>query len=140
MRWDPFRELEDLQEQVNRIFQERKGRAESGERVWAPIVDIYEDEDKIVLLAEIPGAKKEDIDIEMTDDSVTIRGERKFVSEQKQNYLRVERPYGKFARTFAISTPINAADVKASYKDGILEISIPKAEAIKPKKIEVTAE
>ncbi len=137
-RWDPFRDLEDLQDQVNRIFQERRGRGEAGERTWAPIVDACEDENNIILKAELPGMKKDDIDIEVTADSLTISGERKFETEEGRSYVRVERPYGKFRRTFAINVPINTGDVKAAYKDGLLEITIPKSEETKPKKVEVS--
>ncbi len=136
-RWDPFKDLEELQERVNRVFQDHFGRGQTGERTWAPIVDIYEDENSIVLKAELPGMRKEDINIEVTKDSLSITGERKF---EKKKYVRVERPYGPFARTFAINTPFDASAVKASYKDGILELIVPKSEEVKPKKIEVVAE
>lgn len=136
-RWDPFRDLEDLQERVNRIFQERMNQGDTGTRTWAPVVDAYEDEGNIVLMAELSGMKREDMDIEVTQDTLTIRGERKRETEEDKNYVRVERPYGPFARTFAINVPIDTTKVKASYKDGILEITIPKAEETKPKKIEV---
>jgi HSP20 family protein len=139
-RWDPFRELEDLQERVNRIFQERMGHGGGTSRTWAPVVDAYEDENNIVLRAELPGMKREDIDIEVTQDSLAIRGERKFDQDEKINYVRVERPYGPFARTFAINVPINTADVKATYRDGILEVTVPKSEETKPKKVQVTVE
>jgi len=139
-RWDPFKDLEELQERVNRVFQDHFGRGHAGERTWAPIVDIYEDENNIVLRAELPGMRKEDINIEVTKDSLSITGERKFDSDDKKNYVRVERPYGPFARTFAINAPFDASAVKASYKDGILELTIPKSEEVKPKKIEVVAE
>ncbi|MBI2842793.1 MAG: Hsp20/alpha crystallin family protein [Armatimonadetes bacterium] len=138
-RWDPFRDLEELQERVNRLFQDRMGRGEPRERAWAPVVDAYEDENNIVLRAELPGMKREDINIEVTQDSLTISGERKF-EEDKKNYVRVERPYGPFARTFAINTPVNTANVKATYKDGILELIIPKAEETRPRKIQVSVE
>ncbi|HOP80833.1 MAG TPA: Hsp20/alpha crystallin family protein, partial [Armatimonadota bacterium] len=100
----------------------------------------YEDENNIVLRAELPGMKREDIDIEVTQDSLAIRGERKFDQDEKINYVRVERPYGPFARTFAINVPINTADVKATYRDGILEVTVPKSEETKPKKVQVTVE
>jgi HSP20 family protein len=92
------------------------------------------------LLAELPGMKREDIDIEVTQDSLSISGERRLDQDEKKSYVRVERPYGPFTRTFAINTPIKAGEVKASYKDGVLEIIVPKSEEIKPKKIEVGVE
>ncbi len=140
-RWDPYRDLEELQDRVNRLFQERMGRsAETRERTWAPVVDVYEDADSIVLQAELPGMTREEIDIELTSESLTIRGERKFLPEEGKNYVRVERPYGPFARTFAVNTPINMQGVKASYKDGVLEIVVPKSEDTRPKKVEVAVE
>jgi HSP20 family protein len=139
-RWDPFKELEALQERVNRVFQERMGGATAGTRNWAPVVDAYEDESSIVLRVELPGMKKEDIDIEVMEDALTIRGERKFEQTEKQNYVRVERPYGPFERTFAINVPVKTGEITASYKDGLLEITLPKAEETKPKKVEVSAE
>jgi HSP20 family protein len=139
-RWDPFRDLEDLQERVNRIFQERMGRTEAAQKTWAPVVDAYEDENNIVLMVELPGLRREDIDIEVTSDAVTIKGERKFEASEQKNYVRVERPHGPFARTFAINVPINTGGVKASYRDGVLEIIVPKSEETKPKKVEVSIE
>ena len=143
-RWDPFRELEALQEDVDRLFQEtltRPRREIPAARVWAPAVDVFEDEDKIVLRAELPGMKKEDIDVEMHGDTLTIKGERRFENEEERdNYVRVERAYGRFQRSFTVGTPVKAGQVKASYRDGVLEVSIPKAEETKPKKVEVAVE
>ncbi len=143
-RWDPFRELEALQEDVNRLFQEsmaRPRRETSAARVWAPPVDVVEDDEKIIVRAEIPGMKKEDIDIELTGDTLTIRGERKLENEEKkENMVRVERAYGRFQRSFTIGVPVKSNEVKAAYRDGILEITIPKSEEIKPKKVDVSVE
>jgi len=142
-RWDPFRELEALRENVNRLVQESAGsrREQSLTRAWAPLVDVMEDEDKIVVKADLPGMKKENIDIELTGDTLTIKGERKFEDEEKKdNYVRVERAYGQFMRSFTIGVPVNASEIKASYKDGTLEVTIPKAEEIKPKKVEVAVD
>lgn len=137
-RWDPFKELEELQERVNRVFQDKMGRSETRERTWSPLVDVCEDESSITLRAELPGMTREAIEIEVTHDSLTIKGERTIDEEQKKNYVRVERLYGPFARTFAINTPVKTGNVKANYKDGVLEIILPKAEETKPKKIEVS--
>lgn len=143
-RWDPFRELEALQEDVNRLFQESltkpKREVPSG-RVWAPAVDVAEDDEKIVVKAELPGMKKEDIDIELVGDTLTIRGERKFETEEKkENYVRIERAYGRFQRSFTLGVPVKQSAIKAGYKEGVLEVTIPKAEEVKPKKVKVTAE
>ncbi len=144
IRWDPFRDLESLQENVNRLFQESMTRSPHegpAVKTWAPPVDVISDEDKIVVKAEIPGMKKEDIEIGLTGDTLTIKGERKFEDEEKKEcYVRSERAYGKFERSFTIGVPIEASEVKASYKDGVLEVTIPKAEEIRPKKVEVAVE
>ena len=142
-RWDPFRDLEALRENVNKLFQESMTtrREHAPVRTWAPVVDVIEDDEKIIVRAELPGMKKEDIDIEMTGDTLTIRGERKIENEEKKdNYVRMERAYGKFQRSFTIGVPVKANEVKAGYKDGILEVTIPKAEEVKPKKVEVAVE
>ena len=142
VRWDPFRDLENLRENVNKLFQESMGRpSRESSASWAPPVDVMEDEDKIVLRAEVPGMQKEDIDIEMTGDTLTIKGERKFENEEKQkDYVRIERAYGQFQRSFTIGVPVKANKVKANYQNGILEITIPKAEETKPKKVEIALE
>ena len=142
-RWDPFRDLSVLQDRINRIFSEHPGRAEgeaAAGRTWAPVVDILETPTDLVVRAEIPGAKREEIDVEVTAESLTIRGERKFDAEHKDQYLRIERPYGQFQRSFSIGVPVQPDKIKASYKDGILEIVVPKAEEVTPKKIEINAE
>lgn len=144
IRWDPFRDLEALQENVNRLFQESMGRTRRepvSERAWVPVVDVLSDNDKIVVRAELPGMKREDIDIELNGDMLTIKGERKFSDEEhKEDYVRIERAYGNFQRSFTLGVPVKAGEIKAAYKDGVLEITIPKAEEVKPKKVEVAVE
>jgi len=142
-KWDPFRELEALRENVNKLFQDSMTtKHEHGVgRTWAPVVDVLEDKDKILVKVEIPGMKKEQIDIELTGDTLTIKGERKFEDEDKKDdYVRVERFYGRFQRSFTIGIPVKSDEVKAAYKDGILEVTIPKAEEVKPKKVDVAVE
>jgi len=142
-RWDPFRDLSVLQDRINRIFSEHSGRQEgdvTGGRTWAPVVDILETPTDLIVRAEIPGMKREEIDVEATAESLTIRGERKFDTESKDQYLRVERPYGPFQRSFSIGVPVQPDKVKANYKDGVLEIVVPKAEEVTPKKIKINAE
>lgn len=137
-RWDPFRDLSVLQDRINRVFNEiSQDEAQTSERTWAPVVDIIENDNELIVRAELPGVKREDIDVEVTSDSLTIRGERVFPSDEKNNYLRIERPYGKFQRQFSIGVAVQPDKVKASYRDGILEITVPKAEEVKPKKIEI---
>jgi HSP20 family protein len=136
-RWDPFRDLSVLQDRINRIFNETTRPVEGSSRSWAPVVDILETEGDLIVKAELPGMKREDIDIEITSEALTIKGDRKFDEEQKDNYLRVERPYGPFQRSFTIGVPVDAGKVSATYQDGLLTVVIPKAEEVKPKKIEI---
>jgi len=110
-------------------------------QVWSPPVDVYEDPHSIVIKVDLPGIKQEEIDIEMADDSLTIRGERKFEDEERQeHYVRVERQYGRFQRSFTIGLPLESDKITATYRNGILEVTLPKAEAIKPKKVQVSVE
>lgn len=142
-RWDPFRELSTLQDRVNRVFNEQLSRGEAAEgagKTWAPVVDILESESDLIVRAELPGIKREDIDVEVTSESLTIRGERKIDEQDGAKYLRVERAYGPFQRSFSIGVPVQPDKVKAAYRDGILEVTVPKAEEVKPKKIEINAE
>lgn len=148
VRYDPFRDLDRLQSEMNRLFEgviaptgERgTGQMTQSTRVWSPAVDVAESQTDIVLRAELPGIKPEDVDIELTGDTLTLRGERKFESEErKDDFVRVERSYGRFQRSFTLAVPVNADAVKASYKDGVLEIHLPKSEANKPRKVQVTS-
>jgi HSP20 family protein len=144
VRFDPFEDLTRLQREVNRLFDDSArptGRADgelTSSRAWQPRVDIYEDRNEIVVKADLPGVKQDDIDIELTGETLTIRGERKFEDvERKDNYVRVERAYGHFQRSFTIGVPIQHDAVAASYRDGILEVHLPKSEETKPKKVKV---
>lgn len=147
VRFDPFEDFSNLarlQREVNRLFEDnsRAGRASepASTRTWAPAVDILEDANEIVVRAELPGIKQEDIDIELTGDTLTLRGERKFADTQRQdNYVRVERAYGQFQRSFTIGVPVRSDAVTAAYKDGLLEVHLPKSDETKPKKVQVTA-
>lgn len=143
VRWDPFQDLITLQDRMNQIFEQTLARSR-GDRegvvasAWSPPVDIYETAESLVLRAELPGLSKEDIDIQVRDNRLTLKGERRHEKEVKQeNYLRVERAYGTFQRTFALPTDIQPDKIRATFKDGVLEVSIPKAEAAKPKHIKV---
>lgn len=148
VRFDPFRELDRLQNEVNRLFEgytvptsERAVASNNGvpARLWSPAVDVAENQSAIILRAELPGMRQEDIDIELTGDTLTVRGERKFESEKRdENYVRVERSYGRFQRSFTLGVPIDGEKVGATYRDGILEITLPKSEANKPRKVQVT--
>jgi HSP20 family protein len=150
VRFDPFRELDRLQNEVNRLFEGYNGspsETRSGSsamtpfagRMWSPSVDVAENENEIVLHAELPGLKQEDIDIELTGDTLTLRGERKFENEDRRdNFVRVERSYGRFQRSFTLGVPVQGDKVTASYRDGILEVHLPKSEETKPRKVQVT--
>lgn len=149
VRFDPFRELDRLQSEMNRLFEGYTGAPErstggqlvQGGRIWSPSVDVAETQNEIVLRAELPGMKQEDIDIELTGDTLTIRGERKFENEErKESFVRVERSYGRFQRSFTLGIPVQHDQVKASYRDGILEVHLPKSEETKPRKVAVTSD
>jgi len=140
---DPFEALMRLPDDMLRSLNPRAAspREHVSSRVWSPPVDVYEDQDVIVIQAELPGMKQEDIDIEMTGETLTIRGERKFEDEQRRDrYVRIERQYGAFQRSFTIGIPIEENKVKATYRNGILEVTLPKAEVTKPKKVQVAVE
>jgi len=141
--WDPFSDMRSVRERINRLFDERFAgfpapTEETFTREWAPPVDIHEDKDNIVVKAEVPGMKKEDVSIEIKDNVLTLKGERKFEKEtKKEDYHRMERSYGSFVRSFSLPSAIKVDKVVANYKDGILEITLPKAEEAKPKAIPI---
>jgi len=137
-RWEPYRTA-GLESEVSRMFTDLFGRSqESNLTSWAPAVDIYENEHELVVKADLPDVKPEDLDIRVENNILTIRGERKFEKKvDEQNYLRVERSYGSFARSFALANTVNSEAIKAEYKDGVLTLTIPKREEAKPKQIKV---
>src|SRR2546429_10022929 len=139
-RWEPFRGASALQDQVNRLFNdvlERTGE-ESSLSAWAPAVDIYETEHELVVKADLPEVDPKDLDIRVENNILTIRGERKFEKKvNEENYLRVERSYGSFARSFSLANTVNPDAIKADFQNGVLTLSIPKREEAKPKQIKV---
>lgn len=139
-RWEPFRGAAALQDQINRFFGdvlERKGE-ESNLTAWAPAVDIYETEHELVVKADLPDVDPKDLDIRVENNLLTLRGERKFEKKvSEENYLRVERAYGSFSRSFALANSVNPEAIKADYHDGVLTLLIPKREEAKPKQIKV---
>ncbi|GAC1641386.1 MAG: Hsp20/alpha crystallin family protein [Candidatus Acidiferrum sp.] len=139
-RWEPFRSTAGLESQVNRIFSELFDRSqESNLTTWAPAVDIFESEHELVVKADLPDIKPEELDIRVENNILTIRGERKFEKKvDEKNYLRVERSYGSFARSFSLANTVNSEAIKADYKDGVLTLTIPKREEAKPKQIKVS--
>ena len=142
-RFDPFRGESALQQQINRLFTEAFDRSseEGNLTTWAPPVDIYETEHELVVKADLPDIKPEELDIRVANNILTIRGERKFEKKVEEgNYLRVERAYGSFSRSFALANTVNTEAIQAEYKNGVLTLSVPKREEAKPKQIKVNVE
>jgi HSP20 family protein len=140
-RWEqPFRGAGTLQEQINRMFGGGVGHAgESNLTPWAPAVDIYETENELVVKADLPDVDPQDLDIRVENNILTIRGERKFESKvNEDNYLRIERAYGSFSRSFSLANSVKSDAIKADYQNGVLTLSLPKREEAKPKQIKVT--
>jgi len=129
-----------LQDQLSRVFgdvPERTGE-ESNLTAWAPAVDIYETENELVIKADLPEVNPQDLDIRVENNILTIRGERKFENKiNEENYLRVERAYGSFSRSFSLANSVKSDAIKADYQNGVLTLSIPKREEAKPKQIKV---
>ena len=142
-RFEPFRGVTTLHDQINRLFNEAFDRTsdEADLTAWAPAVDIYETEHELVVKADIPEIKPEELDIRVENNILTIRGERKFEKKvNENNYLRLERSYGSFTRSFSLANKVNTEAIKADYKNGVLTLNIPKREEAKPKQIKVNVE
>ncbi|MCS6284052.1 MAG: Hsp20/alpha crystallin family protein [Nitrospira sp.] len=143
-RWNPLKEVEDLEKRLSHLLG-RHTQAGSGDKneaitvaQWSPVVDISEDEKEYAIKAELPDVKKEDIKLNVHDDVLTITGERKYEKEEKgKKYHRVERAYGSFMRSFTLPEDADGTKVTAEYKDGLLNVRVPKSEKAKPKTIEV---
>ncbi len=145
VRWEPFRDLVTTQDRFNRLFNDTFARAfgneEPSARAWMPPVDIYETDDRLVLKAELPGVDPNEVEVRVEDNTLYLKGERKFEKEVKEENLhRVERTYGAFSRTFALPASVNAEKVEAGYKDGILTLTLPKREEAKPKTIKINVQ
>jgi HSP20 family protein len=146
-RFDPFRDLAVLQDRMNRLFNDSFGARGSDEALlnrgtWTPAVDIYEVDGAVVLKAELPDMRREDIDVTVENNTLTIRGERKLDNEVKQeNFHRIERAYGSFVRQFSLPATVDPAKIAAEYKDGVLTVKLPVREEAKPRtvKVEVAA-
>ncbi len=138
-RWEPFREHFALEAPFNRGFNELFGRSqESNLATWTPAVDIFENEHELIVKADLPDVKPEELDITVGNNILTIRGKRKFEKKvDEKNYLRVERSYGSFSRSFSLANTVDSEAIKADYKDGVLTLTIPKREEAKPKQIKV---
>jgi HSP20 family protein len=142
-RYDPYRGATTLRDQINRLFNESFGQVgdEGSLSTWAPPVDIYETEHELVVKADLPDINPQDLDIRAENNILTIRGERKFEKKvEEKNYMRVERSYGSFSRSFALANSVNTEAIKADHKNGVLTLTIPKREEAKPKQIRVNVE
>jgi len=140
MKWDPFRDMVSIRDEIDRLFDGFFGRMPAKrsvmEGIWAPLVDIEETKDDILIRAELPGMKKEDIKISVSEGRLQIAGERSKEKEEKEGtYHRIERTYGRFQRIVPLPVEVEAGKTKATYKDGMLEVRLPKAEKAKPKEI-----
>ena len=145
VRYDPFRDLRSLQDEVNRLFTTNLSRAFGDEGIargaWNPSVDIYENKDQIVLEAELPGMRREDFDLSIENNVITLRGERRFEKkEDSDNYHRVERSYGSFTRSFTLPQTVTAEGAQAEYQNGVLRVTLPKREEVKARRIEIKGE
>lgn len=144
VRWQPFRDLLATEREFDRLFREAfsplfgKREGELSTRAWAPAVDIFETENSIVLKAELPGVDPKDVEVRVEDNTLYLKGERKFEKETKEeNYHRIERSYGSFARSFVLPNSMDAEKVAAEYQDGLLTLTLPKREEAKPKTIKI---
>ena len=143
VKWTPWREMATMRNRVGRLFEDPfflTGWFDDGLALtdWNPVADIYDNEDTIVIKAELPGIDKKDISIDLKDGVLTLEGERSYDNEVKEeNYHRKERAYGKFHRSFRLPENVDVDNIKADYKDGILKIDIPKPEEVKPKTVTV---
>ena len=139
----PFRGVTTLQDQINRFFNDAfdTSAQESNLTTWAPAVDIFENEQELIVKADLPEVETKDLDIRVENNILTIRGDRKFEKKQENgDYLRVERAYGSFSRSFALSSTVNTDAIKADYQNGVLTLHVPKREEAKPKQIRINAE
>jgi HSP20 family protein len=145
MRWDPFRDLLSIQDEMNQVFRRaigQGGQGESGEgrALWAPALDISERKDAYLVTVEVPGVRPEDIEVTLEDGVLTVQGQRQFTQESsEQQYHRVERRYGAFRRTVSLPTRTKVDAIEASFDNGVLEVVVPKAEEARPRKIEIRA-
>jgi HSP20 family protein len=135
----PFPEIMDLQRSLDHLFgRQQYALSEQALSGWQPLVDIFETENEIVIKVELPEVNKDDVQVNLDDRTLTIRGERKLEFEdQREGYHRIERTYGQFARSFTVPPNINREGLKASYRDGVLRVRLPKAEEAKPRQIAV---
>ncbi len=141
VKWEPFRDLMAMQDRMTRLIDETLSRIwkeEVAQGVWSPPVDIVEKGNEVMLKVDLPEVNQNEIDIRVEEGTLVIQGERKFVKESPEaNYVQIERPYGTFRRTFSIPRTIDQESIKASYKDGVLRIVLPRKREVQPKQIAV---
>jgi len=142
IRWDPFRDMVSLREKMNRLFEDvftgRGDDKELASSTWAPAVDIFETESELVMSAEIPGIDEKDIEIKLEDNTLTLKGERKFEKEtREENYHRIERSYGSFYRAFTLPNSVDLDKIHAEHENGILKITLPKRQELKPRNVKI---
>ena len=139
IKWDPFREMNTFSERMRGLLG-RDWESPMSTTAWNPAVDIFENDNEVVIKAELPGMNAKDIDVKLENNVLMLRGERRFEKETKEeNYHRVEREYGVFSRSFELPAAVDGDKVAAEYKDGVLRIVLPKREEIKPKPIKIAA-
>lgn len=140
MTWDPIREMSTMREDMDRLFDSMLGRypRERAQALWAPAVDVEETNEAMIVRVELPGMKREDIKVKVAEDTVTISGERKYETEQKdRTFHRIERAYGSFQRSIVLPVSVQGDKAVAGYKSGVLELVLPKAERVKAREITV---
>ena len=143
--WRPLRDLEEMEQRFNELFSKpflpaTWRRFPLEERGWAPAIEVFEKGDKFIIKAEVPGMKEEDVDVSVVGDTLTIKGEKKAESEVKgDDYYCCERSYGSFFRSIALPSTVDTKKIEASYDNGVLEVTLPKAAEVKPKKVPITA-
>jgi len=145
VRYDPFRDIRTLQDEVNRLFSSNLTRFFNDEGIargaWSPNVDIFENKDQIVIEAELPGMNREDFDLSVENNVLTLYGERRFEKKDEgDNYHRVERSYGSFSRSFTLPQSVSAEGANAEFKNGVLRVSLPKREEVKARKIQIKSD
>ena len=142
VRWNPFRELEDVQTRLNRLFGDTPFQRTDKDAMffstWSPAVDVQETDIEYLIKADVPDVKKEDVKVELLDGTLTIEGERHQEKEEKgKKFHTIEREYGKFMRRFVLPTEVDASKVQAEFKNGVLNVHLPKSAVAKPKAIDV---
>jgi HSP20 family protein len=137
--FDPFADLSRLRHQIDRLVdaESRAARPQENGRVWRPSVDLFESNEALTLVLDLPGVSRETLDVQLTGDELTVRGERKPMVPENSTCAHSERLFGQFQRTFKIGVPVQADAVDATYREGVLTVQVPKAQSVKPRKIEV---